>query len=375
MKLTRVLCVVPVVVGACTDAYVAEVRVASASLEPEPMNGGGSCTTADCGLNSAMIDGTYFSELYRPLVPFAASLVTNSQGIKIRHFYRSETDWFFNNPADALFDVEGGKLVGARPGAILELSGPRGEINLVKIVAVDRTQVYWTEPAPGSAHRPIETYWLSYTKPAYCVTASDGSVTCTNYQPLCKDKPLETGVAMPAVVFEGDRYDQDTLTVSDSSMTRPSWFNIACMGSLPAKMYLTRRTQAAAMDPLDPIPVAPLPARQAFVHMWSANYCGDGYSFTETGHPLRIRDRDDTMSVELGVGFQDEDAFSFEAVWGAEGAICLGQPRLSSYTFEDVQQHCASLLPPRVLDKCPADILSTWTSLPGAAAISVTPSP
>jgi hypothetical protein len=370
--------VATVVMAACGELHVmeSEDRTGSSSQEAR----GGSCTNVDCGENGAMIDGIYFRELYLPPPPFLASPWQNGEHVKIAHFYKSEADWFHRRLADPFLDVVLGKFSGVQEGAILELRSG-GRTYLVKLEHIDRSQVYWTKPAPGANAVAVELYWFTYTKPIHCEAVSDVTVVCTNYQPLCKDKLLDGEMMMPAVVFEGDRYMQDTLTVMDSGMMGPGWFNIACSGSLPMKMHMIRRTQAAAMDPGGPpMPIAPLRARQAFMNMWSANYCGDAYSFTENGTQIRIRDRLDSMSVDLPVGFEDEEVengdVSIEAVWGPDGALCLNKPRLEAeHSLEEVQAHCAALSPPRVLRECPADVLTTWKNMPSATVLSAIPKP
>jgi hypothetical protein len=124
-----------------------------------------------------------------------------------------------------------------------------------------------------------------------------------------------------------------------------SWFNLACAGSAMAKMHLLRHTQPGSLVPVTgapPVPLADpstLPERQAMLKMLTADYCGDGRSFTRTGQPLRYMDR---RHWYPGVPFSlDPAAFeigSIEAIWGASGAVCLSQPRLAA--MDEIQDHC-----------------------------------
>jgi hypothetical protein len=358
---TRVLCMASLVAAACgdpADPLVGELTSASVIVND------GTCTTLDCGLNGPMIDGVYFSELYKPPPLFTDSEITNRQGFRILHYYLSENDWRMNNPSDNQLDVTLGKFKLAPKGAILEV-GKLGQIFLVKIDDVKEDQRYWTVTVPDTLH--LETYWFKYTTPDQC-----GPNGCTGYQALCADKPHGDDSAMPAVVFEGDRYWPANLTVTDSDTDTPgTWFNVACAGSLPSKMHLTRRTFAGAQDPGNLIPVPPLDERQAFVNMWSADYCGDGMSFTATGHPIRIRDLANSMRVDYQVGFNDDDVGPIEAVWGPSGALCLTVPRLAR--LDTVRSHCAALKPAHDLPSCPGDAVTTWTKIPGAVLLSVNP--
>jgi hypothetical protein len=142
-----------------------------------------------------------------------------------------------------------------------------------------------------------------------------------------------------AVVFEGEQYTLGTRQIRLTPTDEKAWFNVACMGSLPAKMFLTRRTDASSdgaqyVSTIDN-------DRQAMVRAWAADYCGSGQSYTHAGHKLRI---DDRMPPAIGppgwlprhepIGFTLLDtfhpSFHYEAVWDARGAVCLDLPRMSA---------------------------------------------
>jgi hypothetical protein len=60
----------------------------------------------------------------------------------------------------------------------------------------------------------------------------------------------------------------------------------------------------------------------ACVRMVRGDYCGDGRSFTRDGTIIDIYDR-------IGVQKSDDDpSFSFEAIWGPDGALCVAHPRI-----------------------------------------------
>ena len=60
----------------------------------------------------------------------------------------------------------------------------------------------------------------------------------------------------------------------------------------------------------------------ACVRMMRGDYCGDGRPFTRDGTIIDIYDR-------IGVQKSDGDpSFSFEAVWGPGGALCVAHPRI-----------------------------------------------
>jgi hypothetical protein len=340
----------------------------------------GSCENMDCGKNGPLVGGVYFAELYKPPLPFDASLRFNDLGFRIIHYFASKDDWP-QFPSDALLDVTGGKFASVAQGAWIVLdSNKDGARYIVEVYDVDHDQPYWTWSPDAD---PIESYWFRYTLPKFCTHTRYGT-TCSWYRPLCKNKP-DGAMAMPAVVFEGEVYDPDAFTVTDKAMVAPpgvgTWFNIACAGSIPAKMHMIRRTRAAAMDPSDEIGMPPpsTEERQAFMDVWAAKYCGPTRSFTENGHQIRIRGTTGMLRVDLNVGFTDDNYQSIEAVWGAGGALCLNEPRLNDgnhvgYTRDEVINECATVygyaLPP-----CPDDVLQTWMSIPGALALSANPNP
>ncbi|HSS03475.1 MAG TPA: ADYC domain-containing protein [Kofleriaceae bacterium] len=367
---SRFLYVLPVLVCACSDD--SELRLGQITSKMAVINDG-SCETLDCGKNGPLIGGVYFAELYKPPLLFDTSVKFNDLGFRIVHYYASRDDWP-DSPSDGALDVTLGKFAAVEQWAWIELELQRDRSHyIVEVSDVDNDQPYWTW-SPDAA--PIESYWFRYTLPKFCTHNAHGT-TCSWYRPLCKNKPNDGAIEMPAVVFEGEVYDPAAFTVKDQPMVSPpgvgTWFNIACAGSIPAKMHMIRRTRAAALDPSDEIgmPVPTRDERQAFMNVWAAKYCGPDKSYTENGREIRIRDVHNSLRPDLNVGFTDNDGHTIEAVWGASGALCLNQPRDGMYTQLGVITECGDH--GYVLPTCPDDVLDTWTSIPGAFAISATP--
>lgn len=125
--------------------------------------------------------------------------------------------------------------------------------------------------------------------------------------------PLQASV----VILAGDRYDLDAKTVSAGN---DGWFTLACAGSAAAKMALLGYGPNADVDGQD---APPTPAqRQATLKMVTADYCGDGHSYTEDGTPLRWENQAGTVA-DPGA-----DPSDLEAIWSASGALCLDTPRI-----------------------------------------------
>src|ERR1041384_2518099 len=165
-----------------------------------------------------------------------------------------------------------------------------------------------------------------------------------------------------AVVFEGDRYDPQHKIVSDVTWTTP-WFNLACAGSVPAKMLLMRRTNAASFG-RDGVRWYTLSTRerQAMLKMFTADYCGTGQAFTVDGQPLIWWEShhwyDETPLLGLPA---PRPVASVEALWDENGALCLTTPRMAvpwtgpPTTVDEVRQAC----PAKNLRDCPTD-LTGW---------------
>src|SRR5262249_14821540 len=153
-----------------------------------------------------------------------------------------------------------------------------------------------------------------------------------------------------------------------------AWVNIACVGSLPAKMYLSRRTFASS-DGGTYVSVIEND-RQALVHAWAAEYCGAGSSFTHSGHKLRVRDNmpspagpgwfpqtaplgwsDATPPLLASEKCDDPPCARYEAVWDVNGAVCLDTPRMAVDdpigTDPDIERKIAATCqrPPRCSDQ------------------------
>ncbi|MFY0538849.1 ADYC domain-containing protein [Nannocystis pusilla] len=92
--------------------------------------------------------------------------------------------------------------------------------------------------------------------------------------------------------------------------------------------------------------------RQATIRMITADYCGDGYSFTEDGTHLDWENLAETVSPDAPPSWSD-----IEALWDEDGAVCLSNPRLA--TLAQVAVRCT-------LPTCTTQMVTTeqheWTS-------------
>lgn len=287
-----------------------------------------------CGKNGGVIGGSPFSG-------FWLTGVESDDHIKYLHFATSYANMLAHSYAS--FDVEGALLRwGPDPGhwhdelvgGVFAVGiGTKTYYVLIAEVHFHDGSPYWTKVWSGSAER-YRLMWVDSEDP-----------NPTNFADVCPvvdqvDDDLWTS-AINAFAFEGESYDPIKRTISPTA-TAPltAWVNIACEGSIPAKQLLSRRTTASSDGATYVSSIAN--DRQALVHAWAAEYCGPGPSFTHSGHKLRLRDRKGWFPQIGPVGWSDASpplvdgkdcglatCPRYEAVWDANGAVCLDTPRMA----------------------------------------------
>lgn len=184
-----------------------------------------------------------------------------------------------------------------------------------------------TMPSWTTNSFPVDRYILTWFDP-----------NLQEQVPVCTDAADPSAESAWAVVLSNERYSWTQKAVTATGMAANGWFNIVCKGNALYDMKLMG---------YDPRPAQGTPytttamQRQAALKMITADYCGGGESFTETGTPLRWFNQ--AGWSDNGQGAQA----TFEAKWGHTGAVCLDQPRLAQ--LADIEAECASLgktLPP-----------------------------
>jgi hypothetical protein len=288
------------------------------------------CPPKECGSNSSVINGVYFYEL-----PTSIG-VANTEGVKLLGYLGLP-------PGTTRLDVYGNELVARNAAATIVVKGPKligstfvlevdGKVVHLQVTDFHRTLRYWAADDPTEL---LSSYTFKY------ITLGVSSIPT----PLCTVVDLADGAAaLDAFVFEGDRYDPKTKLVSTGVATR-GWFNIACMGGAPAKMFRMRATTASS-NPAKGIATG-LAQRQSLFNLWIANYCGDGTPFTVPGEPLRVRDAAKWIPQSSAWSWQEPaDLGSYGAVGGPGGAVCLDTPRRDDDApgyRTVIEDHCKSV--------------------------------
>lgn len=260
------------------------------------------CSNWRCGYNSSEINGKSLQELHLGGEP-------NVDGVKLVGFLP---------PAGLLLGwklgVEGDALV-AR-GGLFGNSTLRGA-QLIGSIMLVRVEAGLVVPVIIAGYDKVDS-WASNGKPvaAYSLIYADLA------QPLLKRNvckgTLLNQLDASVVVLAGERYDLDNkIVLSDQS----GWITLACAGSAAAKMALLGYgPHARFTDGSAPASVA---ERQATLKMITADYCGDGESYTVNGTPVAWENQDGTVLPDAA-----DDLGLREAVWTEHGARCLDTPRL-----------------------------------------------
>jgi hypothetical protein len=317
-----------------------------------------------CGDNGK-IDGIPFVGAYLPGAPAA---VYGTQP----HVLHYASD--FNNMKLGIYapiDVDGGRLRTRIAGNWRY--GPAVLENGVLLIAVGREKYYVKIAKVNSGivggmdlgeplwttvdTRRVETYQLQWASLEAPVNANGVPA----FEDICKHITLDDEIwqnQVDAAVFEGEKYDLETTKISlTPTNDYVAWFNVACAGSLQAKMYLTMRTTASGLPPTYTTTIGN--DRQAMARAWAAEYCGNGIRFTETGHKLVIQDHlpnegeEGWLPREAPIGFSDDelknDKIRVEAVWDANGAVCLDTPRLA---VDDPNVPPDPKIEQKIIEKC-----------------------
>jgi hypothetical protein len=269
----------------------------SSSLRDLPVN---NCTTWRCGYNTTEINGKSLQELH-------LGGQANGDGVQLVGFLP---------PAGLLLNwqlgVEGDALV-AR-GGLLGNQTLRGA-QLIGSTMLLKLDALLTVPVLIAGYEQVDS-WASNGEPvaAYSLVYTDLAQPLLQ-RSVCKGTlldPLQASV----VILAGERYDLDAKTVIAN---QSDWITLACAGSAAAKMSLLGYGPHAEFT--DTSTPASVGQRQATLKMITADYCGDGESYTEDGTPLEWENQGGTVVPAGEVG-------TLEAIWTEHGAACLDAPRV-----------------------------------------------
>jgi hypothetical protein len=275
---------------------------------------GTECPPWECGFNSAEVNG-------RPIRELNLDGEENSGGVKIVGFLA---------PAGLLGNyelaVENDELVAVGLGKTL-----RGPALIGATILVT---------APGLLDLPLPITIAGYDElhpwaagadpvPSYALVYPDVDAV-TGIRNVCNAGILGA-LATSAVILGGETYDLESKTVVPD---QDRWLTIACAGSAAAKLRLMNYGPQSDFDGKgNP---ASVEQRQATLKMLTADYCGDGTSYTANRTPLAWENADGTVATKSQTG-------DLEAVWSADGALCLETTRLADADVGCALPTCKSL--------------------------------
>jgi hypothetical protein len=259
------------------------------------------CPRWQCGYNTSEINGKSLQELH-------LGGQQNADGIALAHFAP---------PLGLLLNwhlaVEGDALV-AR-GGLFGNSTLRGNQLLGSTIWLKLDGVL-TIPVVIAGYEQVDS-WASNGQPvsAYALIYPDLQNLLLLQRSVCKGTlldPLQASV----VILAGERYDLDAKAVIPN---QDGWITLACAGSAAAKMALLGYGPHAKFS--DQSAPATVDQRQATLKMITADYCGDGQSYTEDGTLL-------AWENQAGTVIPDDEPGASEAIWTEDGAVCLDVPRI-----------------------------------------------
>jgi ADYC domain-containing protein len=232
----------------------------------------------------------------------------------------------------------GGKL----QGMTISLDMESGDAYVITLANLVDEMTFWTDPQ----YQKVWSYDFTVEKLDPKTGAPVHNITASVLPPrhVCEGKfaePNSPVTPIPdalhtAIVFTGDHYD----AFHKVGPQAPGWFNLACFGTAAAKMHLIRHTQVGAARAANgPIPT--FDQRTAMLRAITADYCGDGRSWTADGTPLWWTDEGQRLPLNIQPDFtktmqswtpdvsgQDVFGKNVEGVWGQDGELlCLNEPR------------------------------------------------
>lgn len=277
--------------GACTD----ETTDPGAN---EFRTTGFSCT--NCGFNSPDVNDFPIPELHVDAVPNEAGVqllgILDPNDKLFRVAIVDDEFHAFDNEHNLV--ASGEDVVGWR----LQVKLPNDDENFIWINAIDAGIPSWATGA-----KPITGYALAYF-----------DTQAAEWHNVCPESGTDT-TDIAATLIGDELYDRAAKTVAPD---QTGWFTIACRDEAVYKMKLMNYGPnddfTGNGDP------ATVDQRQATIKMITADYCGDGTSYTAQGTPLLWQNAGGWVDIyPLG----QNPAPLIEAEWTSSGATCLSNPR------------------------------------------------
>lgn len=286
------------------------------------------CPMDECGGNAAeLITGLFTGELH--LFQGQNTGQANHRGAKIAGFIAP------GGATDYIMKVEHGQL-SASNGATT-LTGASLVGSKILVTNTDDSSVVELVIHNHGTVQSWTTPWFYVDRYVF----KNWSPELEQWVPICTDAVDLVEDSAWSVLVSHELYHWGAKIVDKTGANADGWFNLACSGNGLYKMKM------AGYDP-DPTAASPFSStwqqRQATLKMITADYCGTGTSFTETGTTVYWINQ-----PSWSQNTPPPPSTTVEAHWTKDGAACLDTPRLGAGELSAIQTECENAgktLPP-----------------------------
>ena len=261
------------------------------------------CDEFLCGDNGTTVIGLSFGELHQGGLP-----VSDFRIIKTLAPDGDVASLDVTGPWPRILTDEGWKsgdhMVGTRILLETPHKPPYDTQYWLEIIAYQQIPYWDGLPGPRIAGFDIRYTYADPTNPANTIDAN-----------VCPHETVdEQGIAGTwAIMSKGDRFSNDASIVATGAAVG-GYFNLSCSGSVIAKLLRIRHAFAAR----DGLHDTKLDQRKAALRMFTAKYCKEGELYTIPGKKLTWEDY---------APWSTPVDSNPEAIWTADGAYCLLEPR------------------------------------------------
>lgn len=327
------------------------------------------CPRDVCGVNGAWLgQHVAFRELALDGTP-------NAQNLRIKSF-QSAT----NDPLQ--IHVSGDSLIGQSIDGY-QLTGK--QLIGAKLTLVEDTDVPPSQNSPSSQiyvftiiDVKYPDFWADCTQSDFCpikktllyrfIAKSGNGCDIQMCRPgINPPDGSRSGLAGDAVIFAGDLYDEDSLTVKVADLYSPDnphgKFNISCLGTAISKLEMLRHT-SASQGSLTPVGSRPdRDQRQALLRLLTGDYCGDGSLYTQNGIPIKLVFNNPLYRPTEASGYRYDFGGTVDAGWNGTRATCIGTPRWTEIDAESIKRACYRFSRQPLLDCADRETDAFFTSM------------
>jgi hypothetical protein len=286
----------------------------SGGCSPAQLDGSGEAAAAETGPNGTMFNGIMFN-----------GIMFNGARLNPLQLGAFQLG---GQPLSGV-SLQGGSLSGALPGGARLTGSALTGAALAGTLSTGVPVTLRIDAVTAGSDPDVQRYAVS--------VAAAGSGT---YQPLCG--LAAGGGPVLAIPLSGGWDESQGTSTGGSHVDAPGAFTFACEGYALAKCveygYAPWRSVNECKARGDCASRALSPFHEACTRLIRADYCGDGTPATRDGTQVDVWDR-------FGIQSDDQSAWSFEAEWSPDGAVCVAETRWATFpgggdVASYVRDHC-----------------------------------